>query len=106
MRSLKKLVGCGKSGKTYVMENGFKVKSGKWYKINIDHRSNYFWLVKFHSVNDGMFNHMENAYVVYPESMRSYSTCGNLYYPLCDVVDIVNIELVSLDYVRGFGINC
>jgi hypothetical protein len=85
--------------------NGVKLKIGAWYKIKID--NNDFWVVRFYSIESNKLNHMYNAYVIYSDNtMHDYPPLNGVYHPLCEVVDIMEIELVSLEWVKSLGINC
>ena len=82
------------------------LKIGAWYKIKTD---NYdFWVVRFHSIEYDSFNHMYDAYIVDSDNgkIRVYPSSNGEYHPLCDMVDIMEIERVSLEWVKSLGINC
>jgi hypothetical protein len=51
---------------------------------------------------------MYDAYIVNSHNgkIRVYPSSNGEYHPLCDMVDIMEIERVSLEWVKSLGINC
>jgi hypothetical protein len=102
MRSLRKDVVCKN---TEIL--GLTIRYGKWYKVFIGGGSRGFWLVRFYGVDGGsrgqnQFLHKGTAYVVRPEcGVSDYPATSGSYYPLCDVDDITDIEMVNWNYVES-----
>ena len=86
---------------------GCRLAFGRWYKVFVGGDSE-FWLVRYYGINDKFhFLHKETAYIIYScGDIREYESTNGIYHGLCDVNEISDIEGVSLEYVKGFGIEC
>lgn len=91
---------------------GLRLRVGEWYKVFVNEifvdDDSEFWLVRFYGVYGGnQFLHKGTAYVVYSQhDVRKYPPTNGIYHGLCNVGEIGSIELVGLDYVESYGIDC
>jgi hypothetical protein len=86
---------------------GCRLVFGRWYKVFVGGDSE-FWLVRYYGINDKFhFLHKETAYNINScDDTREYESTNGIYHGLCNVNEISDIEGVSLEYVKGFGIEC
>jgi hypothetical protein len=86
---------------------GLRLRVGEWYKVFVN-GDREFWLVRFYGVYGGnQFLHKGTAYVVYSQhDVREYPSSNGIYHGLCNVGEIGSVELVGLDYVESYGIDC
>ena len=101
MRSLKEI----RLGSYRIL--GLRLRVGEWYKVFVN-GDREFWLVRFYGVYGGnQFLHKGTAYVVYSQhDVREYPSSNGIYHGLCNVGEIGSVELVGLDYVESYGIDC
>ena len=86
---------------------GLRLRVGEWYKVFFND-DRCFWLVRFYGVNGNeQFLHKGIAYAVYSRhEVREYVPSNGIYHGLCNVGEIGSVELVGLDYVESYGIDC